>query len=138
MKIVYRSKVDAWLIAVLGSAVAVSIYTAITVLSDPTPTNWAVALFTAAVGAGLPVWLLFSTRYTLDKGQLTVQSGPFKWRIPVAEIRNITPTSNPLASPALSLRRLRIDYGRGKSLMISPSNKEQFLQDIAAASRHAV
>ena len=31
---------------------------------------------------------------------------------PVAEITRITPTRNPLSSPALSLDRLRNEYGR--------------------------
>lgn len=58
-----------------------------------------------------------------------------KWQVPIAGITGITPTSNPLSSPALSLDRLRIDYGRGKSLMISPKNKEQFIRDLEARRR---
>ncbi|MDO9478112.1 MAG: PH domain-containing protein [Pseudohongiella sp.] len=59
-----------------------------------------------------------------------MKSGPFKWRVPIKQITSITPTSSPLSSPALSLDRLRIDYGRGESIMISPKNKEQFIQDL--------
>ncbi|QQO05935.1 PH domain-containing protein [Luteimonas sp. MC1750] len=95
------------------------------------------AAFIVVIGVGLPIWLLLSTRYTLEPRQLRVQSGPFKWHIKVADITSITPSSNALSSPALSLDRLRIDYGSGRSLMISPRNKERFLRDIEAARRGA-
>src|SRR5690606_37408700 len=126
MTTVYRSKIDVWLIPILAIAIVVSLLAAVTVLSGHSPAAWAIAAFTAIVGAGLPLWLLFSTHYTLGHGQLIVRCGPLKWRIPVAEITSIIPTSNPRSSPALSLDRLRIEYGRGKSLMISPRDKEQF------------
>jgi len=87
------------------------------------------------VGVGLPLWLLFSTRYTLEATYLLAQSGPFKWVVPLADIKSITPSNNPLSSPALSLDRLRIDYGKGRMLLISPRDKEQFLQDVEAARR---
>ena len=137
MPTVYRSKTDAWLLAVLAIAIIVSLFAALTILSAGSPAAWAIAAFTAIIGAGLPLWLLLSTRYTLGHGQLVVQSGPFKWRIPVADITSVTPSSNPLSSPALSLDRLRIEYGRGSSLMISPRNKEQFVRDMKAATRGA-
>jgi Bacterial PH domain len=137
MATVYRSKADAWLVAVLVSAIAISIYVTFEVFSSGSPLAGWIAALTTGVGVGLPLWLLLSTRYTLEPRQLVVQCGPFKWKIPVADITNITPTSNPLSSPALSLDRLRIDYGRGSSLMISPRNKERFLLDIEAARRGA-
>ena len=46
------------------------------------------------------------------------------------EIKTVTPTSNPLSSPALSLDRLQINYGRWGSIMISPKDKEAFIQDL--------
>lgn len=135
MTTVYRSKIDVWLISILAIAIVVSLLAAVTVLSVHSPAAWAIAAFITIVGAGLPLWLLFSTHYTLGHGQLIVRSGPLKWRISVAEITSITPTSNPLSSPALSLDRLRIEYGRGKSLMISPRDKEQFVREIGVATR---
>ena len=93
------------------------------------------AAFIAGVGAFLPLWLLTSTRYSLLNGELRIQCGPFRWRIPIAAITGITPTSNPLSSPALSLDRLRIDYGTGDSLMISPRDKTGFIRELEAARR---
>ncbi len=137
MATVYKSKTDAWLLAVLAVAIAVSLFAAIVTVSDGSAAAWPMAAFIAVIGVGLPIWLLLSTRYTLEPRQLRVQSGPFKWHIKVADITSITPSSNALSSPALSLDRLRIDYGSGRSLMISPRNKEQFLRDIEAARRGA-
>jgi hypothetical protein len=51
----------------------------------------------------------------------------------VLDITAITPTSNPLSSPALSLDRLRIDYGKGRSVMISPRDKQGFLGAMESA-----
>ena len=138
MATVYRSKTDAWLVAVLAFAMAASLYATFEVLSTGSPAGWGAVALIAGLGIGLPLWLLLSTRYTLESRRLVVHSGPFKWHIPVADITRITPSSNPLSSPALSLDRLRIDYGGDSSLMISPCNKEQFLSDIEAARRGAV
>ncbi|MBL8309527.1 MAG: PH domain-containing protein [Burkholderiales bacterium] len=137
MATVYRSKTDAWLLAVLAIAMAASIFGAFMTFAAGSPAAWAISLFTLLLGVGLPLWLVLSTRYTLGHGQLLVQSGPFRWRVPIADITSITPTSNALSSPALSLDRLRIDYGHAKSLMISPRNREQFIRDIEVARRSA-
>ena len=51
-------------------------------------------------------------------------------------IREVRPTTNPLSAPALSLDRLRIDYeegGRVRSLLVSPKDKEGFLQELRDA-----
>jgi hypothetical protein len=137
MVTVYRSKIDAWLVAVLAAAMAVSLFAASAVLSAGLPSAWWIAALTGGAGLGLPLFVLLSTRYTLENCDLIVRSGPFRWRIPVAQITGITPTSSPLSSPALSLDRLRIEYGRGKSLMISPRDKEHFLRDVEALRRGA-
>jgi len=101
--VVQRSKTDAWLVAILAISVFVALYGAIVVSARGSVSSWALAAFIVGVGAALPVWLLLSTRYTIQGDQLLVQSGPFKWRVAVAEINGIAPTSNPLSSPALSL-----------------------------------
>jgi hypothetical protein len=92
---------------------------------------WIVVL-NVLLGVLLPAWLLLGTDYVLDQEHLKIRCGPFRWSIPVREIRHVEPTRNPLSSPALSLDRLRIEYGNGKSLMISPRDTEQFLADLDA------
>ncbi len=138
MATVYKSKIDVWLAAVLAFAIAASLYAAVAVLTTGSASTWWVAVLTIGAGIGLPIWLLLSTNYTLESRELIVRSGPFRWRIASAEITDVTATSNPLSSPALSLDRLRIDYGRGNSIMISPRDKERFLADLTAMRRGAV
>jgi hypothetical protein len=78
---------------------------------------------------GLIVWLLRTTDYTLSDSDLRIRSGPFGWRVSLADITSLTPTRNPLSSPALSLDRLRIQYGH-RSIMISPEDREGFLREL--------
>lgn len=137
MVMIYRSKIDTWLLVVLVASIALSLAAAITMVVAGAPGAWIVAPVTAILGAGLPASVLFATRYVLEKNVLKIQSGPFRWSIPVDEIRGITPTSNPLSSPALSMDRLRIDYGRMSSVMISPLEKDRFISDVEAARSNA-
>lgn len=131
---IHRSKMDTWLIVTLGFSAMVSLAAAgLMIYVESSPMTWSVAAFTAGVGAGLPLWLFASTYYKIEPDYLLVRCGPFKFSILLAEISGITPGRSLLSSPALSLDRLRIDYGHGKSLMVSPRDKEQFMKDIEAA-----
>ncbi|MBW7902463.1 MAG: PH domain-containing protein [Rhodocyclaceae bacterium] len=137
MATVYKSKID-WWFAVTGLGVmAASVLASINVIvTDSSPTwLWWTALLTAGIGVGLPLWLLLGTDYALDAKHLHIKSGPFRWQVAIADITRITPSSSPLSSPALSLDRLRIDYGRGASIMISPRDKERFIREIEALRR---
>jgi hypothetical protein len=130
MAIVHTSKIDFWLIAVVVLSVAVCVVAVVAVASSASAGVLWMSAALSAIAAFLPVWLLLSTRYAIEPGQVVIRSGPFRWHIPIAEITDIVPTSNALSSPALSLDRLRISYGRGRVLMISPRDKEQFLKDL--------
>jgi len=130
MEQVYTSKIDTWLGVVLVGAVAACLVAFVLCLRTGSVLAIVATLPVLLIGAALPIWLMTSTNYTLSNSSLLVKSGPFKWQVPIEQITNITPTSNPLSSPALSLDRLRIDYGRGQSIMISPKNTSQFIQDL--------
>ena len=124
----FASKVDAWLAAVLlGSALSVAVAVA-TAWRSPSTAMAALLIMTLAVGTGLPLWLLAATRYRVEGDELLIRSGPMRWRIAVDDIRSIEPTRNWLSSPALSLDRLRIHYGRAGQVMVSPRDKEAFVQ----------
>ncbi len=75
--------------------------------------------------------ILRSTYYLIDAGTLIIRSSIFSWRVPIADIRSITPTRSALSSPALSLDRLRIDYGR-KAIMVSPVDRHRFIESLRA------
>lgn len=127
----FRSKVDRWLVLVLGAAgilAVVAVGAAFQTGEMPLLAALAILLF----AVGLPTWILATTRYDLSNELLVVRSGPFRWRIPLSEITSVATTRNPLSSPALSLDRLRLEYGKGRALMISPRDKDEFLRALAA------
>lgn len=132
MEQVYTSKIDTWLAVILIGAAVACLIAFLFSLRNGSISAIAATLPALIIGVGLPVWLMTSTSYTLSNTTLLVKSGPFRWQVPIEQITSITPTSNPLSNPALSLDRLRIDYGRGQSIMISPKNKSQFIQDLEA------
>lgn len=129
---VYKSKIDTWLVVVLAAAIILCTVPFLLSLISGNSDELLPTLPAFVIGAGIPLWLMTTTCYTLTDSALLVKSGPFKWQIPIQEINGITPTRNPLSSPALSLDRLRIDYGRGQSIMISPKQKSEFQEHLAA------
>lgn len=83
---------------------------------------------------GLPIWLLFSTDYRVSGETLHIRTGPFSWKIPLAEIHSVEPSRSPLSSPALSLDRIEIHYGKSKQILISPADREGFLEAIGQSN----
>lgn len=130
---VYRSRIDVWIAVVLALVIGVSLYTCVELFAVGVGGSWWILAITLGAGIVLPLWLLLGTRYTLQPDQLTVRSGPLQWRIPVADISAITPTRSTMSSPALSLDRLRIDYGPGQWVMVSPRDKQRFIKDVERA-----
>jgi hypothetical protein len=76
------------------------------------------------------LWVMFSTDYTLDATTLIVRSGPFRWTIPLSDIRAVTPTRDARSAPALSLERLRIEQKDGAAMLISPKDADGFLAEL--------
>jgi hypothetical protein len=128
---VFRSKVDWWVRLLLGLAIAgefVAVGAIIMERGDPVGTTVTILVCIAALA--LFVWLLVGTVYTVDHSLLIVRAGPFRWKIRLDEITAVEATRSPLSSPALSLDRLRIRYGKNRRIMISPADKTGFLKAI--------
>ena len=127
VNIVSRSKIDLWL---LGAIVLVPVLILEFIAGDSGVNQYRVDLLTLLIviivlgGIG---GLYATTYYTITSDMLLVRSGPFAWVIPLREITRIEPTRNPASSPAFSLDRLSIYYGLGNRLIISPTDKENFL-----------
>src|SRR5262245_58018422 len=107
-KLVFPSKRDSWLVAaLLGSVLLMTGVTAY-VWNEPTM-DLGTRLFLVGSDlavAALMLSLLYGTAYTVEEHTLHIASGPFRWTIAIDEIQAITPTRNPLSSPACSLDRL--------------------------------
>jgi len=127
----FKSKVDRWIQILLIVVIVTEIWaigTAVMQAGDPLVTTGMIVLAIAVVG--LLVWLLVGTHYTVDRGVLKVVSGPFRWKVPIDQITTVEATKSPLSSPALSLDRMRIRYGKRRRIMISPADKAGFLKAI--------
>lgn len=125
----FRSKVDAWLLLVLVAG-SIAIVAGIGAAAFSAPGGWALvaSIVAGLLGLALILSTLLNTVYRVDGRTLTVVSGPFRWRIPVAEIESVRRTRNPLSSPALSLDRLSIRYSGNRRIMVSPADRRGFLK----------
>lgn len=126
----YPSKVDAWLAVVLAAAVVFPLILGVQLafLSKAA----ALACFgSAAFVVAVLVVAVVPCRYTLEDDHLLVRAGFLRWTVPYKEVKAVAPTTNPLSSPALSLERVRIDYGT-RSIMVSPVARAEFIRDLRA------
>jgi hypothetical protein len=131
----YPSKVDAWIVALIGAALAAAVIGIAIAAIDEGPLRMAQAGFITLGVSGLLVWTFLQTNYTLAGQELVIRSGPFRWRIAVSDIHDVGKPPGGFgfrsrSSPALSMDRLEIRYGKGKKLMISPVDQEKFLADL--------
>jgi hypothetical protein len=129
---VFRSKIDAWLGLLLLAAGGMVAGASVQLMVAPIGAARLLGLPLLAFGAGLPLWLLATTRYAVEPELLRIYSGPLRWVVPLREITRVARSRNPLSAPALSLDRLRIDYGSGRWCLVSPADREGFLRALRA------
>ena len=127
----FHSKIDWWVLGFLIAMTGLLVQLLLTMYAKGTmveyPEHTAVYVLTIAV----LWWPVFNTRYSIQNDTLTIRCMFLKWVIPLANIQQISKTSNPISSPALSLDRLKIEYiqeGKIKHVLISPRNSQQFCQ----------
>ena len=132
MTAVYESKRDAWIAALIWVGALCAGYIGFAQFQTPTPLLRRVAMLGLLVSvAGFMLWVLYRTDYTLTDEILLIRCGPFRYRVPLAEIDSVRPSRNPLSSPACSLDRLLIKWnGERKRILISPSTKSDFLREL--------
>ena len=127
----FKSKVDRWVLILLIFVIVTQIFAigaAILQADDPMGTT---VLILVAIGVvALMIWLMIGTHYTVDRKTLRIVSGPFRWKVPIDQITSVESTRSLLSSPALSLDRIRIRYGKKRRIMISPADKAGFLKAI--------
>lgn len=127
---VFKSKTDLWLYLLMITSVLVCLAVSVFLALQAGLVNVLLAIFIMLTGTGLPLWILLGTRYVIDGEQLTVTSGPFNWIIPLDAVTSVTSTRSSLSAPALSLDRLLITYAGGRSVMVSPEDKQAFLRAV--------
>lgn len=129
----YPSKVDWWLAVVLCLPPVASVAVTVSLVLDGRSSELIWGLASILLVIGVYGGLIFPTRYGLDASHLIVRFGLCRRRIPLRQISEVEPTRNPLSSPALSLDRLSVHFGTGLlgTVMISPSARDRFLDDLA-------
>jgi hypothetical protein len=116
---IYKSKVDWWLIILIGCVFGYPII-------DGILTN---EYFLSAIFAFVLVlfFLLSKTiKYRIEGENLMI----WNTKIEIKSIRKIYRTNNPLSSPALSLDRLAIVYNKFDEILISPKERNEFIDEL--------
>ncbi len=129
----YRSKVDWWLALVLCVPPVASVSVCIALVQAGKMSELPIGIGSLLLVVAIYFGLVFPMRYGLDNTHLIVRFGICRQRIPLAGVLEVHLTHNPLSSPALSLDRLHVQYGPGffKAFMISPADRDHFLDDLA-------
>jgi len=121
----YKSKISWKLIAFLAVMFSFIGFEVVT-----NPINW-LALIVLLLCLLFIIHLFTSISYTIIEDELKVKAGFLvNTKIPISFIHKIKETNNLISSPAASLDRLEIFYGKYDSIIISPMDKNEFIQDL--------
>ncbi len=130
-KRVFRSKIDRWLwLVMVATVLGMAAGMFAVVFSGEEPVVIIAVIFMLIVATALFASIMLGTSYTIERKILHIRCGPFRWNVPLEEITAVEATRNPLSSPALSLDRLKIRYGKRRCVMVSPADRAGFLKAI--------
>lgn len=125
MKKIYKSKIGLEL--VIPIVLIIGTVLVLPIIKEPSWIGFAIFLPVIL----FVVHMFMTTNYTIDSDELTIKCGfLFNKTIDIKTIKKITETNNALSSPATSLDRLEINYGKFDSVIISPKDKSEFINDI--------
>lgn len=118
--VVYKSEISPWIFVpffgVFTFVLVIFIYNKI----------WFGVLFLVPILLFV-IHMLLNTNYTVADSFLKIRCGSFNQIVDISTIKKITETNNPISSPATSLDRLEIAYNKWDRVIISPSNKMEFI-----------
>ena len=120
----FKSKVDFGLAAVIWGSVAICFFPVF--IEDG-------LIIGLAVGIPMAIFIFLlwvNTKYYIRNEHIVIK-GIFKdTLIPIASITSVRPTRNPLSAPALSMDRLEINHGKYDFALISPLEKDRFVEEL--------
>ena len=116
---VFKSKIDWWLV------VLVLVIFGYPIIDGILSKEYVLSL---VFGLILVVFYFLSKtiRYKIDSENLII----WNTKINIHSIRKIYRTNNPLSSPALSLDRIAVVYNTYDEVLISPREREEFIQEL--------
>lgn len=116
---VYKSKIDWWLIIVIGVLFCYPIVEGIITK------EYLMSL--TFFGLISLIFLLFKSIQYKIEGQFLII---WRTKIDILKIKKIYSTNNPLSSPALSLDRIAVTYNKFDEVLISPKNRAEFIAEL--------
>jgi len=120
----YRSKISPGIVFFIVIVLGVSSYHMIG------QSIWVGIAVNLLVGVFI-AYMFATTYYVLSDSDLRIKCGFFSdLTIKIDSIRSVSETNNPLSSPAASLDRLAIEYGKFDTVMISPKHKIEFINHL--------
>ena len=127
----FKSKIDPWVrLLIIAMVIMDLVFIVVLAMQPGSPAGKTGAILTCIAVLMLLASLALRTYYAVDKNVLRVVSGPFRWKIPIDQITSVTATRTLLSSPAMSLDRLKIEYGKLRPVIVSPADKKGFLRAI--------
>ncbi|MGE3962006.1 MAG: PH domain-containing protein [Dehalococcoidia bacterium] len=126
----FRSKVDWWLVAILVLTPLPGVGIIIAGLIAGETSSVLIAILTTTGIFALYYAVVWPVEYVVEADVLEIRAGRMRQRTPLADITGIRRSRNILASPALSLDRVRIDRARGAYLLLSPADRAGFARAI--------
>lgn len=125
----FRSKKEWWVVAFVICMTGLIVQLLVTMQAKGNILAYPVHAVTYIFTVFVLWWPIFNTRYVVNEDYLTIHCMFLKWKIKRVDIQAVSVSSNSVASPALSLDRLKIDYvkdGKSKFILISPKHKTAF------------
>lgn len=122
---VFRSRISVGLAVFMTAIIGVCFVTTL-------PAGILPAILTLGPVVLLIAVLMTSLRYVIDGNTLYVRTIPFTrgTAYDLQKLQSISPTRTLLSSPAWSMRRIKLDFGVGMPLVISPAAQDLFIDEI--------
>ncbi|BDC99570.1 PH domain-containing protein [Persicobacter psychrovividus] len=123
---IFRSKINYWLFFAIMMPLFIGFYGDV----SGWEIRWPWLVFVASMICIHGYWY-YSTFYKIGNGKLSVKSGWWFYKeLLIRDIGQIRPKNSVLTAPALSPKRLEIDFKNGEKLMISPRKEKVFLDQL--------
>ncbi len=132
----FRSRVDLGLVVLMGGGALLPLVAAAALAWRGQSEGVALLAAWGTVMTALLVGLTVPVRYDCRAAALHIRSGWLRWDVPYSSIRGAAPSWRPLSAPAWSLRRVRIDLPDGGFILVSPPDRESFMDELAARCPH--
>ncbi|MFI1771566.1 PH domain-containing protein [Thalassobellus citreus] len=126
---VYKSKISYGLLLFIFLILALSfgfgIFKAESIQSIVVPIGVFILTF------GFVLHLFLNTKYTIVNSVLKIKSGfLYNKDLDIHSIKSIRSSNSLMSSPAASLDRIELHYGKYASVIISPKEKSNFIEDL--------